>query len=110
MIFSNEVGIRKPGRKIFFLAAQALERKPREILHIGDNLKSDVWGAKNAGFNAIYLSGNAGRDKTAESDPTALVTLSRNLGSSRLKEMGPDKTISSLSMFKQALEEIEASL
>jgi putative hydrolase of the HAD superfamily len=110
MIFSNEVAVRKPSRRIFLLAAQALERKPREILHIGDNLKSDVWGAKNAGFKAIHLSCDAGRDMTAESDPTALVTLSRNLGSSRLRQMVPDKTISSLSMFKQAVEEIEANV
>jgi putative hydrolase of the HAD superfamily len=110
MIFSNEVGFRKPGRRIFTLAAQALSAEPKGIVHVGDNLKSDVWGAKNAGFRAIYLSGNVGRDRLAESDPKSLVTLSRNLGKLRLEEIQPDETIVSLSMVKQAIEKMEADL
>jgi len=110
MMFSNEVGIRKPDRRIFSLTAQALKTKPQQIVHIGDNLKSDVWGAKNAGFRAIHLSGTAGRDNIALSDPASLVSLSRNLGSSTLKQIKPDKTITSLSMLKQAIEELEANV
>jgi FMN phosphatase YigB (HAD superfamily) len=109
MTFSNEVGIRKPDRRIFCLAAQALNAKPREIVHIGDNLMSDVWGAKAAGFKAIHLSGNTGRDKIAESDPTSLVSISRNLGNVNLKQMKPDKTISSLSMITKAISELEVN-
>lgn len=110
MIFSNEVGVRKPDRRIFSLAAQRLRAEPHEIVHVGDNLKSDVWGAKNAGFRAIHLSSVVGRDKIADSDPASLVSLSRNLGSLGAKWVEPDKTISSLSMVKKAIEELEASL
>jgi putative hydrolase of the HAD superfamily len=110
MVFSNEVGFRKPGRRIFHLAAQALNAEPKDIVHIGDNLKSDVWGAKNAGFKAIHLSGNAGRDRLAESDPMSLVTLSRNLGRLRMEQIKPDETIVSLSMVRRAIEKIEANL
>jgi FMN phosphatase YigB (HAD superfamily) len=110
MTFSNEVGIRKPDRRIFSLTAQALKTKPQEIVHIGDNLKTDVWGAKNAGFRAIYLSGTAGRDNIALSDPESLVSLSRNLGSSKLQQIKPDKAITSLSMLKQAIEQLEANI
>jgi putative hydrolase of the HAD superfamily len=108
MVFSNEVGIRKPDPKIFDLTARALKARPREIVHIGDNLKIDVWGAKNAGFRAIHLSGTAGRDKIAESDPESLFSLSRNLGYSTI-ERKPDKTISSLSMLKDAIKELQAN-
>jgi FMN phosphatase YigB (HAD superfamily) len=110
MVFSNEVGFRKPDRRIFRLAAQALSAEPKSIVHIGDNLKSDVWGAKNAGFKAIYLSGNAGRDRIAESDPKSLVTLSRNLGRLKPKQIEPDERIVSLSMAKQAIGRMEANL
>jgi FMN phosphatase YigB (HAD superfamily) len=110
MVFSNEVGFRKPGRRIFCLAAQALSTEPKDIVHIGDNLKSDIWGAKNAGFRAIYFSGNVGRDRLAESDPKSLVTLSRNLGRLRMKQIEPDETIFSLSMVKEAIEKMEAGL
>jgi FMN phosphatase YigB (HAD superfamily) len=106
MVFSNEVGIRKPDRKIFTLTARALKARPREIVHVGDNLKTDVWGAKNAGFRAIHLSGTVGRDKIAESDPESLVSLSRDLGRSTIEHIEPDKTISSLSMLKDAIKEL----
>ena len=109
MIFSNEVGIRKPDRRIFNLAVQELKAKTQEIVHIGDNLKSDVWGAKNAGFRAIHLSGTEGHDKIAESDPESLVSLSRNLGALTLGQIRADKTISSLLMVEKAIEELEAN-
>ena len=110
MIFSNEVGVRKPDRGIFNLAVRELKAKPQEIVHIGDNLKTDVWGAKNAGFRAIYLSGTEGHDLMAESDPESLVSLSRNLGGLTRGQIRADKTISSLLMVKKAVEELEANV
>jgi putative hydrolase of the HAD superfamily len=110
MIFSNEVGLCKPGRRIFNLIAQALRVNPQEIVHIGDSLKSDVRGAKNAGFKAIHLLGTEGWDKVAESDPESLASVSRNLGGLTLGRVKPDKTISSLSMVKEAIEELEANI
>jgi len=110
MVFSNEVGVRKPDRRIFNLTARALKAKRREIVHVGDNLKTDVWGAKSAGFWAVHLSGTEGRDKIAESDPESLVSLSRNLGSLPIEQVQPDKTIPSLSMLKQTIEELEANV
>jgi putative hydrolase of the HAD superfamily len=110
MVFSNEVGVRKPDRRIFNLTARALKAKRREIVHVGDNLKTDVWGAKRAGFWAVHLSGTEGRDKIAESDPESLVSLSRNLGSLPIEQVQPDKTIPFLSMLKQTIEELEAKV
>jgi FMN phosphatase YigB (HAD superfamily) len=92
------------------LAAQTLKADPQKIVHIGDNLRIDVWGAKTAGFKAIHLSGNAGRDRIADSDPTSLLSLSRNLGVSRLKQVRPDKTVTSLSAVKEAIRELENSV
>jgi len=110
MIFSNEVGIRKPDPRIFNLAARALKATPREIVHVGDNLKTDVWGAKNASFRAIHLSEGAGWDKIAESDPESLVSLSRNLSSLPIEQIQPDKTMPSLSMFKEVIKELEGNV
>lgn len=107
MIFSDEVRIRKPDEGIFHLAARGLKTKPQEVVHVGDNLKSDVWGAKNAGLRAILLLSDAGRDKIAESDPTSLVSLSRNLGNLKLEQITPDKTVASLAMVKKAIIELE---
>lgn len=107
MLFSDEVGIRKPNPEIFRMATQRLKVKPCEIVHIGDNLKSDVWGAKNAGLKAIYLSTEVGRDRIAESDPTSLVSISRKLNNLTKDQIVPDKTISSLAMAIEAIEELD---
>jgi putative hydrolase of the HAD superfamily len=107
MLFSDEVGIRKPDPKIFQLVTQRLKVKPYEIVHIGDNLKSDVWGAKNAGFKAIYLSTEVGRDRMAESDPASLVSISRKTVNLKKDQIVPDKTITSLAMVIKAIEELD---
>jgi len=106
MIFSEEVGIRKPDPKIFHMVTRKLSIKPNETVHVGDNLKTDVWGAKNAGFKTIHLSTEEGRDRTADSDPTSLVSLSRRLDNLKKVQAFPDKTIPSLAMAIEAIAEL----
>ena len=107
MLFSDEVGIRKPDPRIFHIVAQKLNVKPYEIVHVGDNLKNDVWGAKNAGLKAIYLLTETGRDKIAESDPTSLLSISRKLGNLKEEEIVPDMTVTSLTMVAEAMESLD---
>lgn len=110
MIFSEEIGIRKPDPRIFRLAARRMRVRPRGIVHIGDNLKADVWGAQKAGLKAIYLSGQKGRDQMAESDPNSLLSLSRRLDKLEGLTVVPDKTICSLSELASALVELERKM
>lgn len=107
MLFSDEIGIRKPNPKIFQIAAQKWRFKPCEIVHVGDNLKTDVWGAKNAGFKAVYVASEVGRDRIAESDPKSLVSISRRLDGLEKRQIIPDVTIDSLALTIEAVEEIE---
>lgn len=107
MLFSDEVGVRKPNPEIFQMATKRLKVKPFEIVHVGDNLKSDVWGAKNAGLKAIYLSTEVGRDRIAESDPTSLVSISRKINNLTKDQIVPDKTITSLAMAIEAIQELD---
>ena len=106
-IFSDEVCIRKPDERIFLAASHVLKVNPSDIVHVGDNLKSDVWGAKNAGMKAVHLSCDQGHDRVAEADPTSLVSLSRNLGNLTDEQLTPDKTIDTLAMTKKAILELE---
>ncbi len=56
LLFSDEVGWRKPNRRIF---REALARlgfvKPYQCLHVGDRLEFDVAGAKNYGMRAVFF-------------------------------------------------------
>lgn len=107
LVFSDEIGFRKPDSKIFHFLARKLKVNPKNIVHVGDNLRVDVWGAKNAGFRAIFFSCEEGKDGIAEADPTSLVTLSRSLGTMKAEEIIPDKTITQLSALARTIKEIE---
>ena len=54
-IYSMDVGHAKPRPEIFRRAVETLGIAPHEILHIGDNERTDVRGALAAGFRAIRL-------------------------------------------------------
>ncbi len=107
MVFSEEFGIRKPDRAIFNVTTERLKVKQYEVVHVGDNLISDVWGAKNAGLKAIHFSSEAGRDKIARADPQSLVSLSRNLGGSAIGQIVPDSILSTLAMLSDTIEDLE---
>jgi FMN phosphatase YigB (HAD superfamily) len=54
-IYSMDVGHAKPRAEIFQAAVDELGVSPGEILHIGDNERTDVRGALAAGFRAIRI-------------------------------------------------------
>jgi FMN phosphatase YigB (HAD superfamily) len=107
LAFSDEIGLRKPDARVFDLVAKKLEAHPESIVHIGDNLRIDVCGAKNAGFRAIHFACEEGKDKIAEADPTSLVAQSRKLGTLGKEQTAPDKTVTSLNMITEAIEQLE---
>jgi FMN phosphatase YigB (HAD superfamily) len=109
MIFSNEVGIRKPDPEIFHLAADRLGVKASQIVHVGDNLKADVWGAKNAGFRTIYFDSEVGKDRIAEADPASLVAQSRKIGVLKKDQVTADRRITSFKMIAETIEGLEKS-
>lgn len=55
MVFSDEIGWRKPDPRIFAAAAKALQTPIGEILHVGDNPVEDAGGAENAGMETLLL-------------------------------------------------------
>jgi len=56
IIISEEHNLTKPDEKIFRLAEAFANSKQEECVMIGDNFESDVTGALNAGWDAIYFS------------------------------------------------------
>jgi putative hydrolase of the HAD superfamily len=107
LVFSDEVGFRKPEQRVFDLAARKLGVDSCSAVHVGDNLRVDVYGAKNAGFRAIHFACENGRDKVAETDPNSLVALSRNIGNLSPEQVAPDRTINKLAETIKAIKELE---
>jgi putative hydrolase of the HAD superfamily len=94
MVFSDEVGVRKPNPRIFHLLAEKLSTDPIEIIHIGDSLRSDVWGAKNLGMMALHFS--SGRDIFSQIDPKSIAPLEERWEASDPRAKKPEATITSL--------------
>jgi len=56
LTFSNEFQFRKPNRRIFQVTLEKLELEPSETIHVGDDLRCDIWGAKGVGMWSVYLN------------------------------------------------------
>jgi FMN hydrolase / 5-amino-6-(5-phospho-D-ribitylamino)uracil phosphatase len=56
VIFSQDYGVEKPDRRIFEIAIEKADCSVNELIHVGDSLKNDVGGAKNAGIKSIWLN------------------------------------------------------
>ena len=48
----------KPSRVMFDEAARRLNIAPKHILHVGDNMTKDIYGAINAGFQSAWFACN----------------------------------------------------
>lgn len=47
-----QVAAEKPNPTIFLKACELLGVKPEEAVHIGDDRRNDLWGARDAGCDA----------------------------------------------------------
>lgn len=54
-VLSDEIGIQKPDRRIFDYALEETGAKAEETLMVGDNPETDVAGALDAGWKAVYF-------------------------------------------------------
>ncbi|HZP71937.1 MAG TPA: HAD family hydrolase [Gaiellaceae bacterium] len=53
MVFSDEVGLRKPTAEIFLQACRELAIEPSDTMFVGDRLDADVQGAANLGMTTV---------------------------------------------------------
>ncbi len=53
---SNEIKVAKPSVKIFKLIIDDFKLDPDKVVHIGDNIFTDIFGAKKVGFRTIYVN------------------------------------------------------
>jgi putative hydrolase of the HAD superfamily len=57
LVFSDEAGCAKPHIEVFQRTARSLSADPGAMVHIGDLERTDIIGAKQAGFKAIRFTG-----------------------------------------------------
>jgi putative hydrolase of the HAD superfamily len=54
-VFSCSVGVSKPDRRIYELAAEELEAQPADCLFVGDGANDELPGAERAGMTSVQL-------------------------------------------------------
>lgn len=55
MVTSEEVNAEKPDARLFLCCAEKAGCKPHECVYVGDSLRGDVQGARNAGMRAVWF-------------------------------------------------------
>ena len=68
LVFSEEVGYRKPDRKIFLHAVQKVGTEPGDFLYVGDSYTSDVVGAHRVGMHTCWFNPD-GKEVSGEVEP-----------------------------------------
>jgi HAD superfamily hydrolase (TIGR01549 family) len=72
-IFSVEHGVRKPNRRIYEIALDAVGVAPEEVLFVGDRVREDVRGPQALGMRSI-LTHEFRQEDPADSAPLAVVS------------------------------------
>ena len=58
IIISEEIGVLKPNKKIFLHAIDLCKSTPQECLMVGDDLISDILGAKQVDVDQVFYNYN----------------------------------------------------
>lgn len=56
IVVSHDIGVLKPDSRIFEAALKELEIAPDHALYVGDSLKHDIQGARNAGLKSVWVN------------------------------------------------------
>ena len=70
IIISEDVGVLKPNKKIFSYTLDLCQSIPEECLMVGDDLTSDILGAKQVGIDQVFCNYNTIR---AKNQPTYMI-------------------------------------
>ena len=57
LVFSDEAGRAKPHLEVFQRTARSFHAEPVEMVHVGDLERTDIIGARQAGYRAIRFTG-----------------------------------------------------
>lgn len=73
LVFSSQHGITKPSPAIFEVALTRMDLEPSDVIYVGNSLRRDVLGAKNAGIRVVWINAK-GEDHQPDHEPDAIVS------------------------------------
>ena len=79
LLISGELGLAKPNPSVFSTALAELKIGGAVVWHVGDNLRTDVEGAKSAGLTGVWLNRSGSCNSTEVVPDLEIQTLSELL-------------------------------
>jgi len=65
VVFSQDHAVDKPDRRLFDTAAAQIGSRPDRLVMVGDSIRNDVQGARDAGWHGVWLN----RDQLPPPEP-----------------------------------------
>jgi putative hydrolase of the HAD superfamily len=69
IVVSGDHGFRKPDRRLFQLALDAIGVAPEHALYVGNDMHRDVYGARQAGMWTVMVDSDQGDDAYLDCEP-----------------------------------------
>lgn len=70
---SGDLGYRKPDRRMFELALDAMRMGPEEVLFVGNDMYRDIYGARELGMKTVFFRSNQGMQEKEGVEPDYII-------------------------------------
>jgi len=77
--FSQDLGVEKPDARMFHAACKHAGCAPRELMHVGDSLQTDVAGANGVGAVSVWLNRDGSENTTGTVPDIEILSLTELL-------------------------------
>jgi putative hydrolase of the HAD superfamily len=79
IVISGDYGYRKPDRRLFQHALDALGIAPQNTLYVGNDMQRDIYGAREAGMQTVMFNSEQGKKEYLDCLPDHTITDHREL-------------------------------
>jgi putative hydrolase of the HAD superfamily len=73
IIISGDIGYRKPDLRLFSAALSAMNMDPSEVLHVGNDMYRDIYGAQRLKLKTVFFQSNQGAQEREGVKPDYIV-------------------------------------
>jgi len=73
VVVSGDLGYRKPDKRIFEKALTAMNMGPSEVVFVGNDMNSDIFGAQRMGLKTVFFRSNQGSQKKEGVKPDYII-------------------------------------
>ncbi len=73
IIISGDIGYRKPDLRLFSSALSAMNMDPSEVLHVGNDMYRDIYGAQRLKLKTVFFKSNQGAQEREGVKPDYII-------------------------------------